>query len=156
MYVISGQFYNLGANLPQNFFHFFCIFTLLFQPDFKSVPIKRDRFDETQVCKFQLFAPATWSSVSWINLAWSLIRKLKTNCSLWETLPCHWDVRGHCMCKELPVIPVNKVVDPKRIIWENGELRRRRGTRGRWLPQKVGSIHLKLVLEFISKSKAFE
>jgi hypothetical protein len=24
--------------------------------------------------------------------------------------------RGHCMCKELPVIPVNKVVDQKRII----------------------------------------
>jgi hypothetical protein len=24
------------------------------------------------------------------------------------------------MCKELPVIPVNKVVDPKRIIRKNG------------------------------------
>jgi hypothetical protein len=23
-------------------------------------------------------------------------------------------VRGHCMCKELPVIPVNTVVDPKK------------------------------------------
>jgi hypothetical protein len=33
------------------------------------------------------------------------------------------------MCKELPVIPVNKVVDPKRI-GKNGGLRRRRGTRG--------------------------
>jgi hypothetical protein len=38
------------------------------------------------------------------------------SCSLWETLPCDWEVRGHCMCKEMPVIPVNKVVDPKRII----------------------------------------
>jgi hypothetical protein len=38
----------------------------------------------------------------------------------------------HCMCKELPVIPVYKVlVDPKRIIGENGEMRRWRGTRGR-------------------------
>jgi hypothetical protein len=36
------------------------------------------------------------------------------------------------MCKEMPVIPVNKVVDPKkRIIGKNGGPRRRRGTRGR-------------------------
>jgi hypothetical protein len=33
------------------------------------------------------------------------------------------------MCKEMPVIPVNKVVDPKRIIGKNGGPRRRRGTR---------------------------
>jgi hypothetical protein len=33
-------------------------------------------------------------------------------------------------CKELPVIPVNMVVDPKRIIRKNGGPRRRRGTRG--------------------------
>jgi hypothetical protein len=35
------------------------------------------------------------------------------------------------MCKELLVIPVYKVVDPKRIIGKNGGPRRRRGTRGR-------------------------
>jgi hypothetical protein len=35
------------------------------------------------------------------------------------------------MCKELPVILVNKVVDRKRIIGKNGGPRRRRGTRGR-------------------------
>jgi hypothetical protein len=35
------------------------------------------------------------------------------------------------MYKELPVIPVNKVVNPKRIIRKNGGPRRRRGTRGR-------------------------
>jgi hypothetical protein len=29
------------------------------------------------------------------------------------------------MCKEMPVIPVNKVVDPKRIIEKNGGPRRR-------------------------------
>jgi hypothetical protein len=42
-----------------------------------------------------------------------------------------WDleVRGHCMCKEMPVMPVNKVVDPKRIIGKRGP-RRRIGTRG--------------------------
>jgi hypothetical protein len=34
------------------------------------------------------------------------------------------------MCKKFPVIPVNKVVDPKRIIGKNGGHRRRRGTRG--------------------------
>jgi hypothetical protein len=33
------------------------------------------------------------------------------------------------MCKEMPVIPVNRVVDPKRIIGKNGVPRRRRGTR---------------------------
>jgi hypothetical protein len=35
------------------------------------------------------------------------------------------------MCKEMPVIPVNKVVDQKIIIGKNGGLRRRKGTRGR-------------------------
>jgi hypothetical protein len=34
------------------------------------------------------------------------------------------------MCKEMPVIPVNKAVDPKRIIRKNGGPGRRRGTRG--------------------------
>jgi hypothetical protein len=34
------------------------------------------------------------------------------------------------MCKEMPVIMVNKVADPKRIIGKNGGPRRRRGTRG--------------------------
>jgi hypothetical protein len=34
------------------------------------------------------------------------------------------------MFRELPVIPVNKEVDPKRIIGKNGGPRRRRGTRG--------------------------
>jgi hypothetical protein len=34
------------------------------------------------------------------------------------------------MCKELLVIPVNKVVDPKRIMGKNGGPRKRRGTRG--------------------------
>jgi hypothetical protein len=36
----------------------------------------------------------------------------------------------HCMCKEMPAIPVNRAVDPKRIIGKNGGPRRRRGTRG--------------------------
>jgi hypothetical protein len=34
------------------------------------------------------------------------------------------------MCKELPVIPVDRVVDKKRIIGKNGGLKRRKGTRG--------------------------
>jgi hypothetical protein len=34
------------------------------------------------------------------------------------------------MFKEMPVIPVNEVVDPKRIIGNNGVPRRRRGTSG--------------------------
>jgi hypothetical protein len=32
--------------------------------------------------------------------------------------------RGLCTCKEMPVIPLNKVVDPKRIIRKNGGPRR--------------------------------
>jgi hypothetical protein len=35
------------------------------------------------------------------------------------------------MCKELPVIPVNRVVDKKRIIRKNGGPRKRKGTKGR-------------------------
>jgi hypothetical protein len=31
-------------------------------------------------------------------------------------LPCNCEVTGHCMCKEMLVIPVNRVVDKKRII----------------------------------------
>jgi hypothetical protein len=34
------------------------------------------------------------------------------------------------MCKEMPVIPVNTMVDKKRIIGKNGGPRRRRGTWG--------------------------
>jgi hypothetical protein len=33
-------------------------------------------------------------------------------------------------CAKMPLIPVNRVVDKKRIIGKNGGLRRRRGTRG--------------------------
>jgi hypothetical protein len=38
------------------------------------------------------------------------------------------------MCKEMPVILVNRVVDTKRIIGKNGGLRRTIGTRGRRPP----------------------
>jgi hypothetical protein len=31
-------------------------------------------------------------------------------------LPCDCEVRVHGMCNEMPVIPVNRVVDKKRII----------------------------------------
>jgi hypothetical protein len=34
-------------------------------------------------------------------------------------LPCDGEVRGHCKCKEMPVIPVNRVVAKKRIIGKN-------------------------------------
>jgi hypothetical protein len=35
------------------------------------------------------------------------------------TLQYDLEVRGHCMCKEMPVILVNKVVDPKKNNWKN-------------------------------------
>jgi hypothetical protein len=50
------------------------------------------------------------------------------------------------MCKEMPVISVNRVVDPKRIIGKYGGLRRRRGTRGRGPPKKVHDIFNKKCL----------
>jgi hypothetical protein len=34
------------------------------------------------------------------------------------------------MCKEMPVIPINRVVDRKRTSGKNGGPRRRRGIRG--------------------------
>jgi hypothetical protein len=40
-------------------------------------------------------------------------------------------------CKEMPVILVDRVVDKKRIIRQNGELRRTRGTRGWLTPKKM-------------------
>jgi hypothetical protein len=40
-------------------------------------------------------------------------------------------VRGQCMSKEMLVIPVNRVVDKKKIIRTNGGPRRKSGTRGR-------------------------
>jgi hypothetical protein len=46
-------------------------------------------------------------------------------------LPYDCEVRVHCMCKEMPVIPVNRVVDRKIISEKMGGIwRRRRGTRG--------------------------
>jgi hypothetical protein len=36
------------------------------------------------------------------------------------------------MCKEMPVIPVDRVENKKRINGKNGGPRRRRGTRGHW------------------------
>jgi hypothetical protein len=44
-------------------------------------------------------------------------------------LPCDCEVRGHCMGKEMPAIPINRVVKKKSMIGENGGPRRRRGTR---------------------------
>jgi hypothetical protein len=35
-------------------------------------------------------------------------------------LPCDWEVGGHCIRKEMPVIPVKRVADKKRIIRKNG------------------------------------
>jgi hypothetical protein len=46
-------------------------------------------------------------------------------------LPCNCEVRGHCNCKEMPVILVDRVVAKKRIIGKNVGPRRRRGARGR-------------------------
>jgi hypothetical protein len=45
-------------------------------------------------------------------------------------LPCNQEVRYNGMYKEMPVIPVDRVVDKKRIIGKNGGPRMRRGKRG--------------------------
>jgi hypothetical protein len=50
---------------------------------------------------------------------------------LFENTAIHYEVKGHCMCKEMLVIPVDTVMDKKRrIIRKNGGPRRRRGKRG--------------------------
>jgi hypothetical protein len=56
------------------------------------------------------------------------------------------------MCKELPVIPVNKVVDQKRIIGKNGGPRRRRGTRGR-LPPKRRTVRKDVAFYFMPEAQ---
>jgi hypothetical protein len=50
---------------------------------------------------------------------------------LFSALPCNCEIRGHYMCKEMPVIPVDRVVDKKGIIIKNGGPRRRTHTKGR-------------------------
>jgi hypothetical protein len=50
---------------------------------------------------------------------WSLIRNKKQLFTL-SKLSCDREVRGHGKCKEMPVIPVNRVVGTKRIIRKNG------------------------------------
>jgi hypothetical protein len=55
--------------------------------------------------------------------------------------PCDCEVGGPCMCKEMPFIPVNRVVNKKIIIGKNGGLRRRIGTREYCPPQKKASLH---------------
>jgi hypothetical protein len=62
---------------------------------------------------------------------WSLIRNGKKQLFSLRKLPCDCEVRSLCMCKEMAVIPVNTVVDKKRIIGKNGGPRRRTGIRGR-------------------------
>jgi hypothetical protein len=48
------------------------------------------------------------------------------------------------MCKEMLVIPVDRVVNKKRIIGRSGGPRRRRGTRGRRPPK----MYINLVKNF--------
>jgi hypothetical protein len=50
------------------------------------------------------------------------------------------------MCKEMPVIPVNKRVNPKRIIGKNEGLRRK-GTKGLLTPKN--DCFLQVVQKFI-------
>jgi hypothetical protein len=59
----------------------------------------------------------------------SQIRVTKKQLFSLRILPCNFEVRGHCMSKEMPVILVDRVADQKRIIRKNGGPRRRRGTR---------------------------
>jgi hypothetical protein len=47
------------------------------------------------------------------------------------------------MCKEMPFIPVNRVVNKKIIIGKNGGLRRRIGTREYCPPPKKSKFTLK-------------
>jgi hypothetical protein len=52
--------------------------------------------------------------------AWSLIHNKKNQMFFLRKLPFDCEVRGHCMCKEMPVIPVNRVVDKKKKLEKGG------------------------------------
>jgi hypothetical protein len=52
-------------------------------------------------------------------------------------LPRGWEVRGQCICKELPVIPVKGWRPQKELSEKNGGRRRRRGIWGSWPPKNV-------------------
>jgi hypothetical protein len=58
---------------------------------------------------------------------WSLIHNENTNISGQEN--CHTTEKAEAIapCKDMQVIPVNKVVDEKRIIGKNGLRRRHSG-----------------------------
>jgi hypothetical protein len=61
-------------------------------------------------------------------------------------LLCDCEVRGRCTCKEIPVIPVKKVVNKKRIIGRNGGPSRKRVTRSCYAtppPKKMLSFSCK-------------
>jgi hypothetical protein len=49
----------------------------------------------------------------------------------------------------MPDIPFNFVVDPKRIIINNGGPRMRRGTRGRW-PKKIANNEAQPIFDKIN------
>jgi hypothetical protein len=51
----------------------------------------------------------------------------------------------------MPVIPFDRVVDPKRIIGKNEGPRRRRGTRGRWPQKNDSNFFEKLGVFFCAK-----
>jgi hypothetical protein len=72
------------------------------------------------------------------------------------------------MCKELPVIPVKRVVDTKRIIGKNGGPSRKRGKSGRWPPKtclctlvmivlrlKMFILWISLISRFHDKKQAY-
>jgi hypothetical protein len=62
-----------------------------------------------------------WETPSQIS-SWSFICNKNQLISL-RILPCECEVRGHYKCKEMPVIPVDRVVAKKRQIGKNGGLR---------------------------------
>jgi hypothetical protein len=55
------------------------------------------------------------------------------------------------MCKELPVILVNKVVDPKRIIGKNWRAEEEERHKGSLTPQKTASINFLQLLKALHR-----
>jgi hypothetical protein len=64
---------------------------------------------------------------------WSLIRNKKKQTIFLFERNCHVTVKSEAIAcaRRCRPSPVNKLVDPKRIIRKNGGPRRRRGIRGR-------------------------
>jgi hypothetical protein len=77
---------------------------------------------------------------------WSLIHNKKKQMFYLRETSMHCEVRGNCMCKEMPVSPVDRVDNTKKNNWNNWrtkEEERHKGSMGRAAMMGVDVAKLK-------------